>query len=406
MASRFVPPEHADPLLHVKGDNLLDGWKSIASYLGRTVRTVQRWELEEALPVYRHDHTSLSTVYAYRPEIDQWRAARTRQRLTAEGAAEPSIAHQKALKGRYYWEKRTVPHLFTALREYKALLDEDPTSAAAYAGLAKTYFAFAGNEFAEPCDAYPKARAAAQEAVRLDPRPVEAHTVLAVVEAFFDGHWQQGQSRIVDALVLDPSCALAHYWGGMIAMNVGEFDRAIAGITAAKDRLPLSAIVTANVGRPLLCTGHFKEAKRWFKEALTIDPGFWIAHGLLAIACDALGEFEEAMHWLNTADAGDQTHPMLRSVLAQVHAHAGEHSRARAVLDDLLDPGGPYVSPVRVAQVCVALGDPDAAFAHLEQARTRRALRNNTYLPFDYAFTPVRDDPRFAVCLAHYWNRS
>jgi hypothetical protein len=31
----------------------LDSWKEIASYLGRGVRTVQRWECEEGLPVHR-----------------------------------------------------------------------------------------------------------------------------------------------------------------------------------------------------------------------------------------------------------------------------------------------------------------------------------------------------------------
>jgi tetratricopeptide (TPR) repeat protein len=50
----------------------LDSWKEIASYLGRTVRTVQRWERDEGLPVRRHVHHKLSSVYAYTDEIDAW----------------------------------------------------------------------------------------------------------------------------------------------------------------------------------------------------------------------------------------------------------------------------------------------------------------------------------------------
>ena len=62
----------------------LDSWKEIASYLGRDVRTVQRWERTEGLPVKRHLHQSQYTVYAFRPEIDIWMRDR---RLPSEPAA-------------------------------------------------------------------------------------------------------------------------------------------------------------------------------------------------------------------------------------------------------------------------------------------------------------------------------
>src|ERR1041385_7177902 len=50
----------------------LDSWKEIASFLRRDVRTVQRWEKKEGLPVYRHQHEKLGSVYAYRPELTAW----------------------------------------------------------------------------------------------------------------------------------------------------------------------------------------------------------------------------------------------------------------------------------------------------------------------------------------------
>jgi TolB-like protein/Flp pilus assembly protein TadD len=53
-------------------DKKLDSWGEIASYLGREVRTVQRWETTEGLPVHRHEHKKKSTVYAYAGELDAW----------------------------------------------------------------------------------------------------------------------------------------------------------------------------------------------------------------------------------------------------------------------------------------------------------------------------------------------
>jgi len=72
----------------------LESWKQIAAYLKRSVRTVRRWERDEGLPVHRHMHRSLASVFALRSEIDAWRSSATRgpQRYPA-GAREPeSIA--------------------------------------------------------------------------------------------------------------------------------------------------------------------------------------------------------------------------------------------------------------------------------------------------------------------------
>src|SRR5438477_2059023 len=50
----------------------LDSWKEIASYIKRDVRTVQRWEKQEGLPVHRLQHDAQGTVFAYRSEIEAW----------------------------------------------------------------------------------------------------------------------------------------------------------------------------------------------------------------------------------------------------------------------------------------------------------------------------------------------
>src|SRR4029077_9748802 len=47
-------------------DDRLSSWKEIATYLKCGVRTVQRWETLEALPVHRHQHQKNGTVYAFR----------------------------------------------------------------------------------------------------------------------------------------------------------------------------------------------------------------------------------------------------------------------------------------------------------------------------------------------------
>ena len=54
----------------------LDSWKEIAAYLKRDVRTVQRWEKREGMPVHRHQHDKLGSVYAFPDELDGWTSSR------------------------------------------------------------------------------------------------------------------------------------------------------------------------------------------------------------------------------------------------------------------------------------------------------------------------------------------
>ncbi len=53
-------------------EDRLDSWKEIAAYLNRDVTTVQRWEKREGMPVHRHKHDRLGSVYASRTELNAW----------------------------------------------------------------------------------------------------------------------------------------------------------------------------------------------------------------------------------------------------------------------------------------------------------------------------------------------
>lgn len=65
-----TPPPAAPP------EDRLDSWKEIAAYLNRDVTTVQRWEKREGMPVHRHLHGRIGSVYASRAELDVWARSR------------------------------------------------------------------------------------------------------------------------------------------------------------------------------------------------------------------------------------------------------------------------------------------------------------------------------------------
>jgi Tol biopolymer transport system component len=87
----------------------LESWKEIASYLKRDLRTVQRWEKAEGLPVHRHVHNKLSTVYAFTAELEVWRARRRAE--LGEDRAETGV--KAALRRRWIWALPAIPTVAT-----------------------------------------------------------------------------------------------------------------------------------------------------------------------------------------------------------------------------------------------------------------------------------------------------
>ena len=79
---------------------ILNSWKEIANYLGRGVRTVQRWEAQLGLPVHRPAGKDHSAVLAFSSELDQWldsRPVRFAASLASEGAPDRQSAQVEML---------------------------------------------------------------------------------------------------------------------------------------------------------------------------------------------------------------------------------------------------------------------------------------------------------------------
>jgi hypothetical protein len=71
-------------------EDRLDSWKEIAAYFNRDVTTVQRWEKREAMPVHRHLHDRMGSVYASRAELGAWARGRNLRAAQENGSDAPS----------------------------------------------------------------------------------------------------------------------------------------------------------------------------------------------------------------------------------------------------------------------------------------------------------------------------
>jgi len=71
----------------IRNRKVLGSWKEIAAYLGKGVRTVQRWENDLGLPVRRPDGAAKGVVYASTDELERWLAHRWGKRTGVQDGA-------------------------------------------------------------------------------------------------------------------------------------------------------------------------------------------------------------------------------------------------------------------------------------------------------------------------------
>ena len=66
------PTRRSNSLTPTPSADRLDSWKAISTYLTRDIRTAQRWEKHDSLPIHRHSNSKHGAVFAFKSEIDLW----------------------------------------------------------------------------------------------------------------------------------------------------------------------------------------------------------------------------------------------------------------------------------------------------------------------------------------------
>ncbi len=320
-------------------DQRLDSWKEIASYLGREVRTVQRWEKADGLPVRRLLHAKRGSVYAFAAELDAWVASREPNGdVTATGnpdvadvrgprgswaavmvccaalvfalgaqrvgtraldiranrtAVTPESAAGAAyLRGLYLLNLLTNEGLTKSIPEFQAAIAKDAQFASAYARISQAHTFLSFGEQRE--EELASARDFAQKALRLNKSSAEAHEAVALHRAYGDWNWSGAEAEYKTALQLDPNSATAHSNYAQLEAILGRHDSAIAEARRAWQLQPLSPTMGASLGWFFYWARRFDDAIATSRQVLESQPGFESAQACIVRALVAEGKFSEA----------------------------------------------------------------------------------------------------------------
>ena len=280
--------------------------------------------------------------------------------LFAASHAPGPAAREAFANGRYFERKTSRADLDRALEWFTKAGQLDPAFADPWAAIAATYIRLALSGMAPGSDAFPKAREAAEHALR-QRESAEAHNALADVSFWFDWKWEDARKHFERALALNPSLAQAHHDYAFYLIAVGRPEAGLAALRRAIALDPLSPQVNLDAGWLLLQAHHFDEAIRQARRALELEPSLTEANGCIGRALVYQGKAT----------------PQVMEFYRKLTSGGNAYYRALAF---------------------AVLGQKDDALRELQAA----CARHNTMMPLagtEPAFVSLHGDPRFRAIM-------
>ena len=359
-------------------------------------------DVEKDSRLWGHQYNGkLSDIFSVQEEISRDICEKVRPGLSGEEKkrlvkrqTENPEAYQLYLEGMYQERKSTENAFKKAVRYFEQAVEKDPNFALAHAGLAETYSLLGDAGYLPPREAWPKAKAQAMEALRIDDTLAEAHTSLALVREYADWDWSGAESEFKRAVELSPNSSTAHLWYGYHLAKMGRLEEATRELRKAQELEPLSLRINTTVGWQLYLRHQYDQAIDQLQKTLEMDPNFaparWILEDVYVqtgMYKEFLAEEEKALSLAGNAD--------LAASLGQEYKASGYRGVLLYRLGGLreLSKRGRVVS-YAIAQIYARLGQKDQAFDWLKRAYEEHDS-GIASLKVDPVFDSLRSDPRF-----------
>jgi adenylate cyclase len=314
---------------------------------------------------------------------------------------ENTEAYVLYLKGQYYrW--KTAPEEFKKCREcFQRAVDLDPSFALGYVGLNSFYGYGSAWGILSPKENWPKAKAALERALELEPLLPEAHLSLAAYMLVCERNWAGAEKEIERVLEWGSSLAEIHHGYSFYLTTQGRFDDAITESRRALAYDPLSITYGRFLGLCLYFARRYDEAVAHYQETIELDPNNALVHESLGDAYEMKGNYREAIaEWQKALTfAGDSD---LAGTLGTAFSKSGFASAVRGLARQRLErinkktESGEYVPAMSRARAYVRLGDLERAFQWLQKACDERNVFPLLFT-CDPFYDVLRPDRRFKV---------
>jgi TolB-like protein/Tfp pilus assembly protein PilF len=278
-------------------------------------------------------------------------------------------AYDLYLRGRYHVARVTRSDLVQAISCFEDATARDPQFALAYSGLADSYARMPITSDIASNDAFPKAQAAAERALAIEPDSAEAHTSQGTIRFWFHWDWQGAEQANRKAIQLNANYSMAHLMLAHTLSNIGQHQEAIETIQQARLLDPLSLITNAMYGQFLYQAGRVEESIRLLEAETRMAPSFWVTQICLAKSYEAVGRYADAIAACQQAWKCSSGNTEALSLMGYVHAVSGKVKQGQDKLRQLLElEKHRFVPPYNIALVLAGLKEFEKAMQWLNKA--------------------------------------
>jgi serine/threonine protein kinase/tetratricopeptide (TPR) repeat protein len=352
---------------------------------------------------------SLPDVFAFQQTVAREVARAVKGDLSSNDRSRLEDLHEVSaavyetyLKARYLLNKRAPEPLREALALLERVVVEAPRYALGWAAKAECYLYMVadGTNVLLTREGLPKARAAAERALALDPRLSEAHAVIGYAHL---QSWQWGsvESAFVRALELNPSNADACMKYSMFLTCMGRHDEARTAIQKARRLDPLSLLLRFGFTANYLFAGRYDEAAESAEATIALQPEHWLGYYHLGNLRGLQGRLDEADATLRRAVELGRRIPLALAALGRNEALLGRADEARRLVAELEAASADhFVPPSTLATPLYALGEVDRALGWLEKGIEIQD-QNLAFLKVHPHYLALHAHPRFRALLVH-----
>ena len=319
----------------------------------------------------------------------------------ARKPTEMTEAYEVYLLGRYELNKFTEAGFTNAVTHFKRAMAMDPSFALATAGLAEAYNMLGYWNFLPPKEAFPEAKSAALQALKLNPRLAEAHTALAFVYYEFEWLFEEADHEFSEAVRLNPGSATARMWFAEFLLAMERYPEADEQFDIARKLDPLSVRISFDLAVEFWLKRQFDRAENQLQRTLSTDPGNSLAYDFLGQVlwkinkpAEAFSAFERArtLEGVFSGEEIQETRKTYEALGLSAYLRKVNELRQRHLAR------GKYESALIIALNYAAAGGDRDALDWLERA----VQEHSTWLPelkVDATWDSLRSQPRFIAVL-------
>jgi TolB-like protein/Tfp pilus assembly protein PilF len=306
-------------------------------------------------------------------------------------------AYKLYLKGRFYWNLRLGKYMVKGVKAFQDAIEQDPSYASAYAGLADCYTALGYISALSPEESFPKARTAANRAIELDPTLAEPHCSLGYIKFYYDWDWAGAEKEFKTAIALDPKYAISYEWYGWYLTSRERFSEATRVLKIAAKLDSLSAAISTDMAFSLYYGSNLEKAKIQLKASLALNDSLPLTHLIIGRIDQDQNRFEEAIEEYNRTLQYAPNWAVGIAALGNLYGAQGKPAKAREMLAklDTLRKHKKFVTSYGVALIYSGLNRKDEAFEWLRNAYLERS-HWLVWLKLDPRWKNIREDKRFA----------